>query len=416
MTENNKKQKQGITYIQIPGEGAFNKDLTKTDMFVFWMIETLDSTEKHCWASNEYIAIKLNINTQTVSNSITKLKKYKYIMQIAFNGRKRILAKDNNYHKKYRYLIEEYNSEKKCLSQDLYADYNNSYRQTKPELIIDNNSSINIEDKTIINDRTRNENIPLNNSPDKKYTNTIKLKSIKLIKYWSDLGYTINHTKNSESNLYKQIIRKLSALQKGTFKNIGPFDPEWIKKDKIPESWFIKPWTFQELKDGLKEASKYSLDGYWTTNKNYFRSLDNILFNIPYKKESGICWFFIAMKNPPETSKKTYWKNPLPETTEKLMKMDIWPKGYKFDEQRLARGLVELKEFSDNLIQDQYGKCNQWYGTLAKIVKEYTDWLYRQDWIEVHEGLIGTKNKVFKQFIEVQEKEIGIKIRSKGWK
>ena len=34
----------------------------------------------------------------------------------------------------------------------------------------------------------------------------------------------------------------------------------------------------------------------------------------------------------------------------------------------------------------------------------------------LNENIIGTENKVFRKFIEAQEKDIGIKIKSKGWK
>ena len=101
-----KKNKMGITGVWIPGEVAFNKELTLNDMFVWWVINSLDCSEDNCGASNKYIAKLCGTHAQTVSSSIAKLKKHGYIKQISFDGRVRRLSICTDYVKKYKELTK----------------------------------------------------------------------------------------------------------------------------------------------------------------------------------------------------------------------------------------------------------------------------------------------------------------------
>lgn len=411
MIKNNKEQKEGTKGIWIPGEVAFNKKITETDKFVWWIIDSLDCSKKHCYVSNEYIAKRLGFKNQTISNSIAKLKEHGYIIQVSFNGRKRVLKTNDEYKQKYRHLIEEFNARKKEASS--VAAYNEIYRQpiNDSDIIKVNKNN---ENKSIINDRIRFENksknIPV------KLNNRQDLYSLRLIEFWKGLGHTTQHNTNKPYNKScLQMIKYLTDLQNGRFAVNRRFDPEWIKKENIPEDWFTRPWLFQELKNGLMEASKYSLEGYWPErNKENFKSLSYILYNDFGK--SNRSWLFTAMKKSPQTIRETFQKIPLEKIVKKLMKNPIWPKGYKFDQHKLGRGLVELRTFSDNLIRDNYNKSHQWFGTLDLLLKEYLNWIDENDWIEINQGIIGINNGVFRKFIEFQSKEIGLQIKSKGWK
>ena len=419
------EQKQGITFVNIPGEVAFNKKLNQTDGFVFWMVKTLDTSENHCWASNDFIAKKLNVSTTTISTSISKLKEQGYIKQISFDGRKRILAIDNSYHEKYRYLIEKYNTDEKSLKGNLKAAFKETYKQPLKKLKAYNNKDNNKEE-IIINDnisgsrsahdssdnQSDNQPVKINNSRE-------KLLAERLINYWSNLGYTTNHSKKPDTKLYQSMIKKLICLQKGTFKNLASFDPDWISKKEIPEIWFTQAWTYNELKDGLILASRYAQEGYWPEDKSFYRSLDNILLSIPYihkQKQPGVSWLFTAIKNPPISIKQTFQKIPFEATVNKLIKNPIWPKDCQLDKFKLGVGLKELDNFSKKLIRDSYNKSHQYFGTLALLLKEYLAWIDENDWIEINQGIIGANNGVFRKFIEAQSKEIGIQIKSKGWK
>ena len=100
--------KKKLTHITIPGEVAFNTKLSYLDGIVFWIIKCLDG-EEHCYATNNYIAHFLKITSQSVSNSISKLKSFGYIKDVSIKKENRILKIDNSYIKKYNYLIDEFN-------------------------------------------------------------------------------------------------------------------------------------------------------------------------------------------------------------------------------------------------------------------------------------------------------------------
>ena len=287
-----------------------------------------------------------------------------------------------------------------------------------------NKNALNDNIKTIINDSNRFDESDLNNSSDcqennlqkelpDKITSEVGLSSLKLIEYWSSFGQTSNHDTSYPYNKNcLQLVKLLSSLLKGTFARNKQFDINWLKEQNFPDSWFKQAWTFQELSDALLQASKYALEGYPPqSNKKYYKSLSDIIYN-PRKQ---ISLLFAARKNPPQPI-NIIPKLKLEKWVEVLKKKPIWPRGYKFDDFRLDRGLIELKTFADNLINDFYNKSRKYYGCLELVMNEYVAWLDTQDWLEIKESIIGTNNKVFHQFIEEQEKEIGVKIRSKGWK
>ncbi len=289
------------------------------------------------------------------------------------------------------------------------------------ETINMNNNNMNNSNNRIINnsisDFEKSQANPLDDqkeNPLAKQSNHFNLLSIRIISSWNNIPHvSVHKIIKPYSKTILQIIQYLNSLQKGTFAKGRHFDPDWIKKEKIPEPWFTRAWTYQELKDGLLKASNYSLEGYWPPNnkqKSNYKSLTYILYN---GKDRS--WLFSAMQNPPQPLKNTQFKNSFPETTSKLMKHSIWPPDYKFDEVKLAQGLIELNNFSKNLIKDPYNKSKKYFGDLQKLLEEYLQWLSEQDWIDdIGQNIIGINNGMFRRFIEDQEKEIGIEIRSKG--
>lgn len=244
----------------------------------------------------------------------------------------------------------------------------------------------------------------------RKYQSSFEIFSIKLIQHWSSFDHVYSH--DIKNKTYLKMIKDLIALQKGTFRNSGKiFDIDWIKKSNIPEEWFSRAWTYQELKDGLNQANKYALEEYWpNTNKNNYKHLSQIIYN-PRKQNSLL---FTAIANPPKLLKDTLWKNPLPKTTEELMKNPIWPKSYKFDEKRLAKGLIEIKDFAKGLINDEHRRLSSRFGSLSKLLGEYILWINEEGWIEMNEGIIGTNNKIWDKFIKWQEENFKVPIRSKN--
>jgi hypothetical protein len=77
---NDNEQKFGLPDILIPAEVLFNPNLTPVQKFLFGLIRNLAKSEKGCWATNRYLAKILNVEKQTITNGIAKLKEQYYII------------------------------------------------------------------------------------------------------------------------------------------------------------------------------------------------------------------------------------------------------------------------------------------------------------------------------------------------
>jgi hypothetical protein len=268
-----------------------------------------------------------------------------------------------------------------------------------------------------------------NNQPEQKkkkeyiiINNKINMGSKSLIRIWNDFEQTTTHKDQKPySKTYFDLVTNLSKLQQGTFAKGKTFDPEWIKRNNIPEEYFTKAWGFQELKEAIINLSKYSLEGYWPeTDKTFFKTLTNLIYN-PRKKNS---WIMTVMKNPPkelqQINKEKPFETEYPKTMTIIKESNIWNQNYNFDERKIEKSIKELKDFSDNIKNDDQDRNNHatyFFGDLQKIIREYLNWLGQdaQDWITKNEHLLDINGPIFTKFIESQEKELQINIKSAGW-
>lgn len=76
--------------VWIPADIWLNKDLTIFEKAIYAEIDSLDG-EKHCWASNEYLAEFCQMSVPTISRTISKLINLGLIEKVSFDGRQRIL-------------------------------------------------------------------------------------------------------------------------------------------------------------------------------------------------------------------------------------------------------------------------------------------------------------------------------------
>ena len=66
--------------------------LCRTEQFLLSMIDSLDSGKpNYCYASNEYLAVQLEVSPSIISRYISNLKKLKFIEEVSFSGRVRRL-------------------------------------------------------------------------------------------------------------------------------------------------------------------------------------------------------------------------------------------------------------------------------------------------------------------------------------
>ena len=84
--EENKRDFKGIW---IPKEIWLDTRLNATEKIILVEIDSLDSSERGCWASNKHLAEFCQCSERTVSNAISKLVEYGYIYIKSFDGRNR---------------------------------------------------------------------------------------------------------------------------------------------------------------------------------------------------------------------------------------------------------------------------------------------------------------------------------------
>ena len=77
--------------VWIPKEVWLDDRLSAVEKIILVEIDSLDSTERGCWASNQHIAKFCQVSERTVSSAISKLKDLGYIYVQSFDGRQREL-------------------------------------------------------------------------------------------------------------------------------------------------------------------------------------------------------------------------------------------------------------------------------------------------------------------------------------
>jgi hypothetical protein len=83
------KENRDFKGVWIPKEIWLNTDLSIIEKVLLVEIDSLDNSERGCFASNEYLAKFVQLSEGRVANIISDLKKRKFIIQVFFDGRNR---------------------------------------------------------------------------------------------------------------------------------------------------------------------------------------------------------------------------------------------------------------------------------------------------------------------------------------
>jgi hypothetical protein len=83
------KENRDFKGVWIPKEIWLNTDLSIIEKVLLVEIDSLDNSERGCFASNEYLASFVQLSEGRVANIISDLKKRKFIIQVFFDGRNR---------------------------------------------------------------------------------------------------------------------------------------------------------------------------------------------------------------------------------------------------------------------------------------------------------------------------------------
>lgn len=110
------EEKQNIGYYSIiPATILYNRDLKANQKILYAVITSLSNKEGYCFASNKYLAGKLNVGANTVSGWITDLRRKNLVqVELIRNDKqeiiqRRIYIKDipYNFYKEYPYTKKE---------------------------------------------------------------------------------------------------------------------------------------------------------------------------------------------------------------------------------------------------------------------------------------------------------------------
>ena len=83
------KENRDFKGVWIPKDIWLNTDLSIIEKVLLVEIDSLDNSDRGCFASNEYLAKFVQLSEGRVANIISDLKKRKFIIQVFFDGRNR---------------------------------------------------------------------------------------------------------------------------------------------------------------------------------------------------------------------------------------------------------------------------------------------------------------------------------------
>ena len=90
-----KEKEENIGYYSIiPATILYNKELKANEKLLYAIITSLANKEGYCFASNKYLAEKLDVNPKTISSWISDLKNRKFIIvEVIRNENKQIIQR-----------------------------------------------------------------------------------------------------------------------------------------------------------------------------------------------------------------------------------------------------------------------------------------------------------------------------------
>lgn len=100
------------SFIAVPRIILSDGNCSSTDKLIFGIINSLSFKKGYCYANNKYFENLLGLSTKTISNSLSNLKKLKYI-DIEYLGRKRIVRLCKNITK------DEFTKVEKNVKEDI---------------------------------------------------------------------------------------------------------------------------------------------------------------------------------------------------------------------------------------------------------------------------------------------------------
>lgn len=228
-----------------------------------------------------------------------------------------------------------------------------------------------------------------------------------LLKIWNECNLVPKHDPKKYTKNLQESQNSLFQLAHGTFFTLRKFDPDWMIKNKIPEDWKTKKFTFQELQTGIRNFLLFHKIGYWPSNKkNLPKSLSSALY-----KSFGVTpcsWVLKALACPPESlgGTKREIVDRIPIATESILRLlgeDRETISGK-DLRTINDGISWMLETYENALKWRCGRFVSDYPHPAIFCTSYIKWVTEQDWItEINIKTFRRGNGAFKIFVKKDE-------------
>ena len=122
------KENRDFKGVWIPKEIWLNTDLSIIEKVLLVEIDSLDNSDRGCFASNEYLAKFVQLSEGRVANIISDLKKRKFLIQVFFDGRNRGLRISKSESRFNENVKAEYTKTGKQTSRK--REHNNTVNKT----------------------------------------------------------------------------------------------------------------------------------------------------------------------------------------------------------------------------------------------------------------------------------------------
>lgn len=141
-----KEKEDNVGYYSIiPATVLYNKELKANEKLLYAIITSLANKEGYCFASNKYLAEKLDVNPKTISSWISDLKNRKFIIvELIRNENKQIVQRkiyinDAPYPLNNGYMYQSKNGQAIHQNmEDNYIRFNNKMNNKRHRKYISN--------------------------------------------------------------------------------------------------------------------------------------------------------------------------------------------------------------------------------------------------------------------------------------
>jgi len=352
------KKERDFKGIWIPKEIYLHKNLSWMEKSLYIEIDSL-CKQNGCFAGNNYFSRFLKVREDTISKSISKLKRLGLVEQLRFDGRNRILSTNIQGRKK---ILGR-------LGKKSYADLGKN-----PSLYINTISNNTFNNKSIcVSGETRKNNSgkTFKEAQTEKILKKLKASAFtqKVLKVWNCLPNITPHEKPSKTWL--EIIKGINMLRKGSLYK-KKFDKQFLKRNKIPESLLRYKFSKQEIMTTLKKVSQWCEQGYLIQSSGFKTTLSNAIYN-PFGNIQSV--FLIACVRDPEPRIKEL-QNKYPEITVYFEKES----GIKLKDKELNQVLQNLNRlkvyYQENIQGKQMGySLSNKVGNFSQMCISFVDWL-----------------------------------------